>query len=100
MSVTTPSREALRLYRAILRLSNKFTNVDQNGVPWRETLRRSARTEFEEARFENDPEIIARLVMVGRDSLMQVEEGIYRKQLELLDDQKKPPPPKRSPYLE
>ncbi len=36
-------------------------------------LRRHARKEFEEARHERDPLIVARLLVVGRDCLMNVQ---------------------------
>ena len=36
---------------------------DKDGVPWRDKLIASARKEFEDARHERDPEIIARLLI-------------------------------------
>lgn len=36
---------------------------------WRDVLRENARKEFEEARFEKDPEIITRLLIGGRDAV-------------------------------
>ena len=42
-----PNKEALRLYRDILRATRMFTWTDDKGVPWRETLRWNARKEFE-----------------------------------------------------
>ena len=36
-------------------------------------MARSARSEFEQARMEMDPMIIARLLVVGRDALMQAQ---------------------------
>ena len=37
-------------------------------------LRASARKEFEQARHEPDPLVVARLLVVGRDCLMQTED--------------------------
>lgn len=51
-----------------------FTWRDQQGNSWSEVLRTNARKEFEAARFERDPVIITRLLVVGRDSYNQVIE--------------------------
>jgi len=37
---------------------------------------KSARAEIESARFVTDPEEIARLIMVGRDCLMNIQEKV------------------------
>ena len=62
-------REAIQLYRDILRACRGFHWCDEEGVPWSEKLRKSARKEFEEARHERDPLIQARLLVVGRQCL-------------------------------
>jgi Complex 1 protein (LYR family) len=68
-SLTSTRREVLSLYRDVLRASRFFTWPDARGVPWREVLRENARKEFEEARFETDPEVVARLLIGGRDAV-------------------------------
>ncbi|KAG0588426.1 hypothetical protein KC19_2G241900 [Ceratodon purpureus] len=67
--LTTSRREALGLYREILRTTRLFTWTNEQGVAWRDLLRESARMEYEQARYETDPEIIARLLVVGRDAV-------------------------------
>ena len=47
-----PNREAIRLYREILRTAKFFTWNDETGRVWSERLKESARKEFEEARYE------------------------------------------------
>lgn len=69
-----PNVEALRLYRDILRECRHYDWPDDKGRLWRDVLKSAAREEFEQARFEQDPEIIARLLVVGRDALMQTQE--------------------------
>jgi hypothetical protein len=69
-----PNREALRLYRDILRACQLFDFPGPNGEPWGSVLARSARLEFETARHETDPEMVARMLVVGQDALMQVQE--------------------------
>ncbi|GAB5037808.1 Hypothetical protein NocV09_10900070 [Nannochloropsis oceanica] len=68
-----PNREALRLYREILRTARRFYWPNDHGESWRDVLRREARKEFEQAREERDPLIVARLLVVGRDCVMQTQ---------------------------
>lgn len=69
--LTSLRREALGLYRDILRATRLFAWPDERGVLWREVLRANARREFEEARGERDPEVVARLLIGGRDAVQQ-----------------------------
>lgn len=83
--VLTTRREALSLYREIVRITALFDWPNEQGVPWyvheclvwvwllsisdrnicidleyrRDVLRESARKEFEEARYETDPEVVS-----------------------------------------
>ena len=63
------SPEALSLYRDCLRAARHFHWADQNGEPWNVVLRRSTRKEFEQARDEPDPLMVARMLVVGRECL-------------------------------
>ncbi|XP_028784744.1 uncharacterized protein LOC114743656 [Neltuma alba] len=67
--LTSTRREALSLYRDILRATRFFVWPDSNGILWRDILRQNARKEFEEARFETDPEIVTRLLIGGREAV-------------------------------
>lgn len=73
----TPSRnrkEALSLYREILRTAKHFHWKDETtGEPWNKILQKRARQEFEEARNEQDPLIIARMLVTGRDCVQQIQ---------------------------
>ena len=66
--------ESLKLYRDILRASRMFTWKSQTGEMWSEVLKKNARHEFEQARYERDPLVVARLLVVGRDCLNQTKE--------------------------
>lgn len=87
IGVTTTRREVLSLYRDVLRASRIFTWPNEQGVPWRNVLRMSARREFEAARFEKDPETIARLLVVGRDAVRATLDRVTQKQEELIPNQ-------------
>ena len=67
------NREAIILYREILRTARAFYWPNEDGEQWSQVLAKSARKEFEDARYERDPLIIARLLVVGRDAMMQAQ---------------------------
>uniref|UniRef100_A0A7S2YSI5 Complex 1 LYR protein domain-containing protein n=1 Tax=Entomoneis paludosa TaxID=265537 RepID=A0A7S2YSI5_9STRA len=70
----TRRREALSLYREILRTAKHFHWADEKtGEPWNKLLKQQARKEFDEAKQETDPLIIARLLVTGRDCVQQVQ---------------------------
>lgn len=83
--LTSTRREALSLYRDILRATRFFMWPDERGVLWRDILRVSVRKEFEEARFEKDPEIVTRLLIGGRDAVQSALEKLSEKQRQQID---------------
>ena len=66
--------EGIRLYRDILRATRMFTWRNQAGELWSDVLKKNARMEFDQARFERDQLIVARMLVVGRDALNQTTE--------------------------
>ena len=80
--LTGTRREALSLYRDILRASRFFTWTDSRGFLWRDILRENARKEFEAARFETDPEIVTRLLLGGQDAVESALEKLAEKHFE------------------
>mmetsp|Transcript_11759 Transcript_11759/g.14626 ORF Transcript_11759/g.14626 Transcript_11759/m.14626 type:complete len:107 (+) Transcript_11759:47-367(+) len=65
-------REALSLYRAIIRLSKKFHWCDEQGNPWNKRLREEARKEFELSKTEKDPLMIAKMLVTGWDCVDKI----------------------------
>jgi hypothetical protein len=65
--------EALSLYREILRTAKHFHWCDERGVPWNKRLKEEARKEFNAAKDETDPLVLARLLVTGRDCVQQVQ---------------------------
>ncbi|GAX72838.1 hypothetical protein CEUSTIGMA_g293.t1 [Chlamydomonas eustigma] len=85
--ILTTRREALHLYREIRRYTNLFVWKDDKGVMWRDVLRANARKEYEAARHENDPEIINKLIITGRDAVHRVVESFWRRRNQIIQDE-------------
>ena len=86
MKALPTNRESLALYRDILRAARAFTWVNEAGQPWGSVLAANARTEFEQARYEADPLIVARLQFVGRDCLNQTKDKVALAAQEMCDN--------------
>jgi hypothetical protein len=87
----TTRREALSLYREVLRYSNLFVWRDEHGRMWRDVIRSSARQEFEAARHEPDPELINRMIVTGRDAVHRTVEGFLKKRARIIDEESSNP---------
>ncbi|KAJ3689773.1 hypothetical protein LUZ61_018937 [Rhynchospora tenuis] len=86
-SLTSTRREALSLYRDVLRASRFFTWPDARGVPWGEVLRENARKEFEDARFETDPEVVTKLLIGGREAVQDALDKLAAAAKKLADQE-------------
>ncbi len=71
-----PNKEALRLYREILRFSKTFNWHTADGNRWSEMIAKSARKEFELAREEQDPVLIMKMILTSRESLQKTKEKV------------------------
>lgn len=89
--------EALRLYREILRTTRLFTYKNEAGDDWSLVLKREARKEFEQARYETDNELIARLLFVGWDCVNQTKEKFAAKSMAIDEELKNPSKPPSNP---
>jgi hypothetical protein len=90
-AVLTTRREALSLYREVLRWSNLFVWTDSSGRVWRDVIRQSTRKEFEDARFERDPEIVNRLLVTGRDCVQKTVDRFVQQRERLAQEQAQQP---------
>lgn len=86
--LTSTRREALSLYRDIIRATRFFMWPDSRGVLWRDVLRENARKEFEAARFEKDPEVVTRLLIGGRDAVQAAIDKLVEKQKQQIEKDK------------
>lgn len=87
----TTRREALSLYREVLRYSSLFVWRDEHGRVWKDVIRTSARQEFEAARHEPDPELINRMIVTGRDAVHRTVEGFLKKRARIIDEETSKP---------
>lgn len=88
--VGSTRRDALHLYRKIQRYTLLFDWADDTGELWRDKLRRSAREEFEAARFEKDPRVTTQLLLTSSEAVEQLMERFVRKRRELEEAGKLP----------
>ncbi|CAK0783731.1 hypothetical protein CVIRNUC_006930 [Coccomyxa viridis] len=86
-TLRTTRREALALYREILRHSRLFVWNDETGRPWRDVIRKSARQEFDTTRHHTDPEMVTRLIVTGRDSVQRITDKFMKKRQTIIDDE-------------
>lgn len=86
--LTSTRREALSLYRDIIRATRFFMWPDSRGLLWRDVLRENARKEFEEARFEKDPEVVTRLIIGGRDAVQSAIDKLVEKQKQQIENER------------
>jgi len=78
MNPVQTRREVLNLYRDVLRTCRAFYWSNDKGIPWSRVLRESARKEFEQARTERDPVIIARMLFVGKQCVEETRNGFNK----------------------
>ena len=45
-----PNKEVLRLYREVIQMTRRFTWSNEDGDSWKDILKKSSRTEFEQLR--------------------------------------------------
>lgn len=86
--LTSTRREALSLYRDICRATRFFMWPDSRGVLWRDVLRENARKEFEESRFEKDPEVITRLLIGGQEAVQTALDKLVEKQKQQIEKER------------
>jgi hypothetical protein len=57
---------------------------DNKGRTWRDVIRHSTRGEFESASRENDPELINKLIITGREFVQRTVEAFIKKRQQIL----------------
>ena len=79
-----PNTEVLRLYREVLTMTRRFTWSNEDGEPWDQILRRTARAEFEELRTETDTLKLAKFMITWREALGKIHEKVNKAELDMM----------------
>ena len=74
-----PNIQVLKLYREVLKFSNEFSWTDKEGIIWKEKIRKSARDEIELARDEQDPVMLAQMVITSREAINKLRDKLIEK---------------------
>lgn len=77
-------REVLTLYRDVWKMTSRFDWKNEDGLEWRDILRRSARVEFEEAKDEPNPLVVAQFVLTWKDVNLRLHEKVNAVQLSMM----------------
>jgi len=80
-------KEALSLYRAVIRASVLFVWKDTKGRMWKDVIRESARKEFEEGKHERDPEMVNRLILSGREAVDAALDRFMEQRQKIIDEE-------------
>jgi hypothetical protein len=75
-----PKRESLLLYRDSVKICRKFFWRNNDGREWAEILIKSARKEFEENRNLSDTAEVGRRLVLGRQSILELDDKILKVQ--------------------
>ena len=76
--------DVLRLYREVLVMTKRFTWANEDGEPWDQLLRKTARAEFEELRSETDTLKVAKFMITWRDAIARIHEKLNKAELEMM----------------
>jgi hypothetical protein len=82
-------------------MTRRFSWANEDGQPWQQILRKTARAEFEEIRSEQDAVKVGKFLIVWRDSLRQIHHKVNKAQLDLMtkiDETRTDRPQERNNY--
>ena len=80
-----PNREILLLYREALQMTRRFTWANDDGEPWEDILRRTARAEFEAMRDETDSVKVGKFLITWRESVTRIHEKVNKAQMKMME---------------
>merc|ERR1712023_37136 len=73
-----PNKEVLRLYREVFQMTMRFTWNNEDGEPWKDILRNTARQEFEALRTETDTLKVGKFLLTWRETIQRVHEKVNK----------------------
>ena len=69
-------QEVLRVYRDVMKVTARYNWNNEDGEPWKDILRVSARAEFEQIKEEIDPLIVGKFIVTWRDVINRMHEKV------------------------
>jgi hypothetical protein len=82
-------------------MTRRFTWANDDGEPWQEILRKTARAEFETMKTETDSVKLGKFLITWRESLRQIHNKVNKAQLDMLkhvDESRTDRPKTRNDY--
>ena len=76
--------EILRLYRDVMKMTQRFTWANEDGTSWKTILQKTARAEFEQIRKETDSVKVGKFIITWRDSIMRIHEKVNETQMKIM----------------
>jgi len=65
-------------------MTRRFSWANEDGEPWQQILRKTARAEFQELRTEKDSVKVGKFLITWRDSLRQIHNKINKAQMDMM----------------
>lgn len=65
-------------------MTRRFTWANEDGEPWQQILRKTARAEFQELRTEKYSVKVGKFLVTWRDSLRQIHNKINKAQMDMM----------------
>ncbi|CDW72300.1 UNKNOWN [Stylonychia lemnae] len=82
-SLAKRNQEVLKLYREVLKMTQRFTWANEDGTQWKIILQKTARQEFEQLRNETDSVKVGKFMITWREANMRIHEKINETQMKI-----------------
>eukprot|EP00347_Sterkiella_histriomuscorum_P007815 403347456 len=83
-TVGKKNAELLRLYRDVLKMTQRFTWANEDGTQWKTILQKSSRQEFEMMRKETDSVKVAQFMLTWKDAIMRIHDKVNETQMKIM----------------
>ena len=76
--------EALKVYRDVMKMTQRFMWSNEEGVQWKIILQKSARQEFEMMRNETDDVKIGKFLITWREAVRRIHDKVNEAQMKVV----------------
>ena len=88
-ALLTTRKEALSLYRAVIRASVLFVWKDSKGHVWKDVIRESPEERVRTRETRRDPEMVNRLILSGREAVDVALDKFMEQRQKIMDEESK-----------